>query len=61
MAVEDTTDLTGDAAGRSRRWDSCFTGQHSYIHGGSVHASTPSRYRQWMVHKLSTWHDQFGM
>ena len=19
-----------------------------------------SRYRQWMTHKLSTWHDQFG-
>jgi sulfhydrogenase subunit beta (sulfur reductase) len=60
IAVEDTTDLTGDTAERSRRWDSCFTAQHSYIHGGSVHGSTVSRYRQWMVHKLSTWHDQFG-
>ncbi len=59
MAVEDTTDLTGTAY-RDRRWDSCFTSQHSYIHGGSVHASTASRYRQWMTHKLSTWFDQFG-
>jgi ferredoxin len=59
MAVEDTTDLTG-AAHRERRWDSCFTAQHSYIHGGSVHASTASRYRQWMTHKLSSWFDQFG-
>jgi ferredoxin len=59
MAVEDTTDLMG-VAHRDRRWDSCFTSQHSYIHGGSVHASTASRYRQWMTHKLSTWFDQFG-
>ena len=59
MAVEDTTDLTG-AAHRDRRWDSCFTAQHSYVHGGSVHASTASRYRQWMTHKLSSWVDQFG-
>jgi sulfhydrogenase subunit beta (sulfur reductase) len=59
MAVEDTTDLTGMAR-RERRWDSCFTVQHSYIHGGSVHASISSRYRQWMTHKLSSWFDQFG-
>ena len=59
VAVEDTTDLTGEAR-RDRRWDSCFTAQHSYIHGGSVHKSTASRYRQWMTHKLSTWFDQFG-
>jgi len=59
MAVEDTTDLDGTAH-RDRRWDSCFTAGHSYIHGGSVHASTASRYRQWMTHKLSGWFDQFG-
>ncbi len=59
MAVEETTDLTGTAH-RDRRWDSCFTSEHSYIHGGSVHASKASRYRQWMTHKLSTWYDQFG-
>jgi len=59
-SVEDATDLaTGDAS-RSRRWDSCFTMDFSYIHGGSVRASTRSRYRQWMTHKLATWHDQFG-
>ena len=60
VAVEDTTDLSGDRAQRHRRWDSCFTAQHSYVHGGSVHASTASRYRLWMTHKLSTWFDQFG-
>jgi ferredoxin len=58
-AAEDTTDLEG-VAYRERRWDSCFSAAHSYIHGGSVRPSTAPRYRQWMTHKLSTWHDQFG-
>ncbi|MCG2580287.1 MAG: 4Fe-4S dicluster domain-containing protein [Marinobacter sp.] len=58
--VEDTSDLEGVTAERSRRWDSCFTSDFSYIHGGSVRNSTRSRYRQWMTHKLATWVDQFG-
>jgi sulfhydrogenase subunit beta (sulfur reductase) len=58
--VEDTTDLTGDHAERWRSWDSCFTMDFSHVHGGSVRTSTKARYRQWLTHKLSTWHDQFG-
>uniref|UniRef100_B8HJR4 4Fe-4S ferredoxin, iron-sulfur binding n=1 Tax=Cyanothece sp. (strain PCC 7425 / ATCC 29141) TaxID=395961 RepID=B8HJR4_CYAP4 len=59
--VEDTTDLQGDHAERWRRWDSCFTMDFSYLHGGgSVRPSNRSRYRQWMTHKLATWIDQFG-
>ena len=58
--VEDTTDLTGDHAERWRRWDSCFTSDFTHLHGGSVRASTRSRYRQWLTHKLATWIDQFG-
>jgi len=58
--VEDTTDVTGDHAERWKRWDSCFTAEFSYLHGGSVRSSTRSRYRQWLTHKLGTWHDQFG-
>jgi ferredoxin len=58
--VEDATDLTGDHAERWRVWDSCFSLDHSYVHGGSVRPSTRGRYRQWLTHKLSTWHDQFG-
>jgi formate hydrogenlyase subunit 6/NADH:ubiquinone oxidoreductase subunit I len=59
-SVEDSSDLTGTETSRSRRWDSCFTMDFSYLHGGSVRGSARSRYRQWMTHKLSTWHDQFG-
>lgn len=58
--VEDVTDLTGDHAERWRRWDSCFTLDHSHLHGGSVRGSARARYRQWLVHKLGTWIDQFG-
>lgn len=58
--VEDVSDLTGEHAERWRRWDSCFTADHSYVHGGSVRASTRSRYRQWLTHKLGTWVEQFG-
>jgi sulfhydrogenase subunit beta (sulfur reductase) len=58
--VDDTTDLTGAVAKRVRRWDSCFTLDFSYIHGGSVRQSTRARYRQWLTHKLASWYDQFG-
>ncbi len=59
--VEDVTDLTGENAERWRKWDSCFTTDFSYIHGGSVRPSAKARYRQWLTHKLASWIDQFGM
>ena len=58
-SVEDSSDLGGETAERNQRWDSCFTMDFSYIHGGAVRASPKSRYRQWMTHKLATWWDQF--
>ncbi|MCX4673695.1 4Fe-4S dicluster domain-containing protein [Streptomyces sp. NBC_01381] len=57
--TEEVTDLTGDHAERWQRWDSCFDLDFSYVHGGAVRASGRSRYRQWLTHKLGTWHDQF--
>ncbi len=58
--VEDSGDLAGESAERTRRWDSCFTLDFTYVHGGSVRSSSRARYRQWMTHKLATWIDQFG-
>ena len=58
--VEDVTDLSGDHAERWQHWASCFDLDFSYLHGGPVRASANSRYRQWLTHKLGTWHDQFG-
>ncbi|HUZ71989.1 MAG TPA: 4Fe-4S dicluster domain-containing protein [Stellaceae bacterium] len=59
-SVEDSSDLAGGETARARRWDSCFTMDFSYIHGGSVRPTARARYRQWMTHKLATWFDQFG-
>lgn len=58
--TEDVTDLTGEHAERWQHWASCFDVDFSYLHGGSVRTTAASRYRQWISHKLSTWHDQFG-
>lgn len=58
--VDDVTDLTTGVAERSRRWDSCFTMEHSHVHGGAVRRSPRSRYRQWLSHKLGSWWEQFG-
>ncbi|MGZ4313602.1 MAG: 4Fe-4S dicluster domain-containing protein [Solirubrobacteraceae bacterium] len=57
--VEDTTDLTGEHVERTQRWDSCFTVDYSGMHGGPARGTALARYRQWMTHKLATWHDQF--
>ena len=58
-SVEDTTSLEDGSAERWRNWDSCFSGRFSYVVGGQVRDSTRSRYRQWLTHKLSYWHEQF--
>lgn len=58
-SVEEVTDLTGDVATRERRWDSCFNQDLAYSNGASDRPTIRSRYRQWLTHKLSTWHDQF--
>jgi ferredoxin len=43
-SVEEVTDLDGAHAERWREWDSCFSVDHSYIHGGAVRPSGRSRY-----------------
>lgn len=58
--VTEVPDLTGDHVDRQRQWDSCFNIDFSYLNGGIERDSIRSRYRQWLTHKLATWHDQFG-
>ncbi|KAB1140096.1 4Fe-4S ferredoxin [Streptomyces luteolifulvus] len=60
VTTEEVTDLTGDHTERWQRWDSCFDLDFSHLHEGPVRNSGRSRYRQWLTHKLATWHDQFG-
>ncbi|WP_326646294.1 4Fe-4S dicluster domain-containing protein [Streptosporangium sp. NBC_01755] len=59
--VEDITDLSGDVAERSERWDSCFTLDFTELGGTPVRGSALARYRQWLTHKFATWYDQFGV
>ena len=58
--TEDTTDLTGEHA---ERWQTLGL----LLRPGLLvparrrrATSGASRYRQWLTHKLGTWHDQFG-
>ena len=59
-SVAEVAELTGDRVSRERRWDSCFNLDFSYMNGGLVRPDIRSRYRQWLTHKLGSWHDQFG-
>ena len=60
VTTEDFTDLAAGLSRRVRRWDSCFSVDFTYIHGGNVRSSIRARYRQWLTHKLGSWHEQFG-
>lgn len=51
--------LDGSSSEHVREWDSCFTAGHSAIHNKVIRDDTRSRYRQWLTHKLGSWHDQF--
>lgn len=57
---QDTGTLDLTRSEHTREWDSCFTQGHSYIHGLTVRADTHLRYRQWLTHKLGSWHSQYG-
>jgi len=57
--VTEVADLTGDHVERHRQWDSCFNIDFSYMNGGVVRNDIRSRFRQWLTHKLASWHDQF--
>jgi len=56
----DVPDLDGKSSDHYREWDSCFGQGHSYIHGITIRSETSQRYRQWLTHKFSSWHDQYG-
>ena len=58
--INDHAELTEDASRRELTWDSCFNLSFSIMHGRPNRPSTAARYRQWLTHKLSGWHDQFG-
>ena len=56
----DVPALDGNSSQHIRQWDSCFNQSHSYIHGIVIRSEIKFRYRQWLTHKFSFWHDQYG-
>jgi sulfhydrogenase subunit beta (sulfur reductase) len=56
----DVPELDGKSSAHYREWDSCFGQGHSYIHGITIRSETSQRYRQWLTHKFSSWHEQYG-
>jgi ferredoxin len=58
-SVSEVVDLAGENVHRERKWDSCFNIDFSYLSDGVVRNSRRSRFRQWLTHKLASWHDQF--
>jgi len=56
----DDAALDGSSSNHYRQWDSCFNQGHSYIHGITIRSDTRLRYRQWLTHKLGSWHEQYG-
>ena len=56
----DRPNIDGERSEHIRAWDSCFTSQHSHLFTGPVRQNIREYYRQWLTHKLGSWHDQFG-
>ena len=59
-AEQDVPTLDGASSEHVREWDSCFSEGHAYLHGFQVRPEIRHRFRQWMTHKLGSWHDQYG-
>ncbi len=55
-----SSELGSDATEQTRYWDSCFSQQHGYIAGKRIRSEISQRYRQWLLHKLVTWQEQYG-
>lgn len=57
----DLASLETEVSTHVREWSSCFAAEHSYIHGMQVRNSIGQRYRQWITHKMGSWHEQYGV
>ena len=59
-AYESRPSLDGQESKQIRIWDSCFSFEHSNLHGHALRDDIRLRYRQWLTHKLAGWYDQYG-
>lgn len=60
-SVSEVRDLNTGVVERERSWDSCFNPDFASQSAGSTRPEISDRYRQWLTHKLGTWHEQFGV
>jgi ferredoxin len=56
---KDEPSLDGKTSQHTREWSSCFSLDHSYTHGQLYRDQPEHRYRQWLIHKFSSWREQF--
>lgn len=49
-----------DLSERVVSWDSCFNQTFATVHKFNIRDTIASRYRQWLMHKMAYWQDQFG-
>jgi ferredoxin len=59
--VRDEPSLDAHESVRVRSWSSCFDPEHARVHGLDFRPHIRDRYRQWLVHKLAGWVDQFDV
>jgi ferredoxin len=59
--LRDEPALDGRGSLRVREWSSCFDLEHAQVHGTNFRPRIRERYRQWLVHKLASWQDQFDV
>ena len=59
-AQESDPDLFQSNSEQVRVWDSCFSEEHGHIFGKNYRPDIRERYRQWVLHKLVFWHQQYG-
>ncbi len=52
-------EFDGQSSEQVKQWGSCFSKQHSIVGGKPLRDDTLKRYRQWLTHKLGSWHDQY--
>jgi ferredoxin len=56
----DETSLDGNVTTHLRQWDSCFSDGHGHLAGTQIRNHPEHKYRQWLMHKLVYWHEQYG-
>ncbi|XOV78621.1 MAG: 4Fe-4S dicluster domain-containing protein [Aestuariibacter sp.] len=56
---ESQTEINTEQHQQVRYWDSCFSEKHSYMGGKHIRGEISQRYRQWLLHKLVTWQEQY--